>query len=446
MRAALGKGAFWKLGSDLLGRALQYALLWVAARSLGRADFGDFTFALSVGLMLAQVADFGLQLFVQRELARLVIPGATTSPYFTDEAAAARLVGGGLSIKAVLAVVALALMSGLVLIEPVGNKGALLLVGVSAVLGTMLEYLSYCFRALRRLQLEAMATVLGRVVNLLLGVGLIIAGAGVLGLAVAGNLAMLTAITFGYTRLVGYVRPWWRPDWLYWRRVLGQPTAIGIGVVFSIISFRVDNLLIPPILGPRQASEALGLYNVAYKLFEPSQVLPGVLLAATFPLIAQAAQRNRDQGSARAMRQLLGQNMRILLVLGVSVSLGMIVFAGPVLQLLYGGQYGPSAAVLQVLALACLPMYLNYLLTHALIAMNKPRLFAYFTLVALFVNVLANLALIPQFGIHGAAWATVATEVVLLVLCAMAVMRNMRISSAPNVIEALPERGVEGSL
>src|SRR5438477_10583624 len=124
--SAVGEGAFWKLGSDLLGRVLQYALLWVAARSLGRADFGDFTFALSIGLMLAQVADFGLQLFIQRELARLAIPGATARPYFTDERAAARLVGGGLSIKAGLSVVAFALMVGLVLIEPVGNKGALL--------------------------------------------------------------------------------------------------------------------------------------------------------------------------------------------------------------------------------------------------------------------------------------------------------------------------------
>src|SRR5438270_5192255 len=120
--SAIGRGAFWKLGAELLGRVLQYALLWAAARSLGRADFGDFTFGLSVGLMLAQVADFGLQLFVQRELARLAIPGASSRPYFTDEVAASRLVGGGLAIKSALSVVAMALLAGLVLIEPVDNK------------------------------------------------------------------------------------------------------------------------------------------------------------------------------------------------------------------------------------------------------------------------------------------------------------------------------------
>src|SRR6478672_7818477 len=124
MRALLpgiARGASWKLGSDLLGRLLQYALLWVAARQLGPASFGDFTFALSAGLMLSQVADFGLQLFVQRELSRLAIPGAASRPYFTDEDAAGRLVGGGLVIKAVLSIVAVVLMGLLLLVEPVGS-------------------------------------------------------------------------------------------------------------------------------------------------------------------------------------------------------------------------------------------------------------------------------------------------------------------------------------
>ena len=78
------RGALWKLGSDLAGRAFQYALLWVAARNLAQSDFGDFTFALSIGYMLAQVADFGLQLYVQRELSRLVEHDAAVTNEPTD--------------------------------------------------------------------------------------------------------------------------------------------------------------------------------------------------------------------------------------------------------------------------------------------------------------------------------------------------------------------------
>ena len=438
--SAIARGASWKLGADLLGRLLQYALLWAAARTLGGSDFGDFTFALSIGLMLAQVADFGLQLFVQRELARLTIPGAIASPYFLNEEFAARLIGGGLAIKAVLSVLAMLLLALLVILEPVSNKGALVLVGFSMVLGTALDYLSYCFRALRRLKYEALATLLGRAVNLVLGVSVLVVGAGVWGLAVAGCAAMLVAIGFNYSRLLRYVRPRWTPDWAYWASVIGQPTAIGIGIVFSIMSFRVDNLLIPPIVG----REALGVYNVAYKLFEPSQVLPGVLLAATFPLLAHAAQSVTSGGGPdTGSLTLLAHNLLILLGVGALVTLCLIIFAGPLLALLYGAEYAASAPVLRLLAIACVPMYLNYALTHVLIAMDKPRLYAYSTLAGLVVNVIANFALIPVIGIQGAALSTVLTELVLLVFCSLFVFRNLDNVSAAPVVEPIVERSAE---
>jgi O-antigen/teichoic acid export membrane protein len=424
----LARGMGWKLGADLVARVLQYVLLWAAARSLGQADFGDFTFALSIGYMLAQVADFGLQLFVQRELARLAIPGALRRPYFTDEAAAARLVGGGLVIKAVLSVAAMLLMALLVLVEPVGNKAPLLLIGFSMVLMTGLDYLSYCFRALRRLEYEATAIVVARCTNLLLGLGLLYLGAEVWGLAVAGNLAMLAALAFSYNRLLRYVRPDWRPDWTYWRRVSMQPTALGIGMVFSIISFRVDNLLIPPLI----SREALGVYNVAYKLYEPSLIIPSVVLAATFPLLSQAAKPTHGAGG---LRDLLGQTSLLLFGLGFAATLALALFAAPVISLLYGEQYAASAPLLQVLAFGCLPMYLNYGLTHALIAMDKPHLYAAFTLLTLAVNVILNLALLPNIGTMGAAWATVATEASLLALCAAAVLRQVARMPSPAIAE-----------
>ena len=418
-RTLKARGALAKLGSDLAGRLLQYALLWVAARQLSQGDFGDFTFALSVGYMLAQVADIGLQMFVQRELARLLTTDDDGHARFSDPVAAGRLIGGGLLIKSVLSLVAMLLIAGAVYLEPIGNKGALLLLGLAMVLGTGLDYLSYCFRAVGKLGWEAWAGLVSRGLNMSLGVALLVVGAGVWGLALAYLLAMLAAIALSYRLLLRYVRPIWRVDWAYWRGSLTQPTAVGIGVIFSIISFRLDNLLIPPILG----REALGVYNVAYKLFEPSLIVPGVLLAATFPLLARSA--HADALKPNALRALLGQTTLALLGLGALAASLLAIFAVPVVDLLYGPAYAASAPIVAWLALACVPMYLNYGLTHALIAVDKPRLYALFTLASLFVNVGTNLALIPALGLVGAALATVATELALFALCSVAVVRHL---------------------
>ncbi|MEO8285855.1 MAG: flippase [Chloroflexota bacterium] len=437
LRLLSGRGAGWKLGSDLLGRVLQYALLWGAARTLPQADFGDFTFALSIGFMLAQVADFGLQLYVQRELARLSISGATQRPYFMDEAAAGKLIGGGLAIKALLSVAAMLLIGAVVLLEPVGNKAALVLVGFSMVLGTALEYMSYCFRAVGNLRLEAAANLISRAVNLALGAALLLFGVGVWGLALASSVAMVAGLAYSYRLLLRYVRPIWRPDWAYWRRSMGQPTAVGIGIIFSIISFRVDNLLIVPMVG----REALAVYNVAYKLFEPTLIVPGVVLAGLFPLLSQAGATALKKGK---LRDVLGQTMCALALLGAGAALVLLVVAVPLVGFLYGAEYAASAGVLQLLAFACLPMYINYGLTHALIAVDRPKLYALFTLVSLFVNVAANVSLIPLLGVAGAAVATIATEVVLLVLCGGSIMAYLAKIPQQRALDPAIERTLEG--
>jgi O-antigen/teichoic acid export membrane protein len=430
MRMLADRGAAWKLGSDVLGRLMQYILLWAAARALAPADFGDFTFALSIGFMVAQVADFGLQLYVQRELSRLAVQGATSPPYFTSIGEAGRLLGGALAIKAVLSGAALAAFSMLVAVEPVSNKGALLVVGAAMVLSTALEFIAYCFRALGKLKHEAAANLVARGLNLALGLLVLWLGGAVLGLALTTLAAMLAATAYAYSILRRYVRPVWRPDWAAWRRSAAQPAAVGIGIVFSIVSFRVDNLLIPPLLG----TEQLAVYNVGYKLFEPTLVIPGVVLAATFPLLSQA-------GAASSLRRdrfraLMGQTTLALFGLGLAAALALWLLAGPVIGLLYGGAYAGSVPVLQMLAPACVPMFLNYALTHGLIAVDRPSLYAIFTLASLFVNVGANLLLLPALGVTGGAAATVLTEIALFALCAAGMARFL---AAGSRIEPEPE-------
>ena len=163
------------------------------------------------------------------------------------------------------------------------------------------------------------------------------------------------------------------------------------------------------------------MYNVAYKLFEPTLILPGVLLAAVFPMLSQAAHASTPHN----LRVMVGQTHLALLAFGGLATLGLALLATPLLSLLYGAQYLSSAPVLVALAFACVPMYLNYGLTHTLIAIDKPRLYALFTLASLFVNLAANLALIPILGVRGAAFATVGTEVVLLALCGGAVLHHL---------------------
>jgi O-antigen/teichoic acid export membrane protein len=135
---------------------------------------------------------------------------------------------------------------------------------------------------------------------------------------------------------------------------------------------------------------------------------------------------------------LLGHTFLMLFGLGAAATLTVGLLAAPIISLLYGDLYSGAVPLLQVLAFGCLPMFLNYGLTHVLIAIDKPHLYAAFTLITLALNVALNLALLPVWGAGGAAVATVVTEATLLAFCAVAVLRQ--VSRMPSTA------AVEGSL
>ena len=106
--------------------------------------------------------------------------------------------------------------------------------------------------------------------------------------------------------------------------------------------------------------------------------------------------------------------------------------AGPwLLSLLYGSQYAGAAAPFQILAVAVLFTFVNYALTHFVIAYDLHRRYLAFTATVFVGNLVLCLVLVPRFGPVGAAWSVVLSEAVLLILCWRALPRIPRRDAAP---------------
>jgi len=98
------------------------------------------------------------------------------------------------------------------------------------------------------------------------------------------------------------------------------------------------------------------------------------------------------------------------------VSLGGLVFAivaaKPVVVLFFGHRFESAASTLPVLAAAFILICFGYINSNILVAIDMQRRLLWISSVALIVNIVGNLILIPQIGYIGAAWMTVATEAV----------------------------------
>ncbi len=200
-----------------------------------------------------------------------------------------------------------------------------------------------------------------------------------------------------------------------WRKLFHQALPIGGAIVFSLAYTRTAVFVLDALEG----AESVGFYGVAHRLVEPLALVPAAVMAAVFPALTESL----ASGGAGS-RWLRRRSVALLAALGASIALAGVVAGPGLLGLLYGAQYAGSQTAFQILAASVVLSFVNYALTHFLIAQDRQVLNFYFNLAVFAFNLALCIALVPRFGPAGAAAAVVASEALLLALCWAALRRG----------------------
>lgn len=188
-----------------------------------------------------------------------------------------------------------------------------------------------------------------------------------------------------------------------------EVAPLGLGVLLSALYFRCDVYFIEFFHGV----ETVGRYNASFRIVDALRLVPAAVLAVSYPVLCRAT-------DARPLRRLSTR----LLAASALVATTLHVGASPLLVWIYGAPFAVGAQALQVLAW-CVPLcYVNYALSYQLIAWNGQRVYLAIAAAALFANLAGNVILIPDGGMTGAALSTLLTELVVLVGCAIALVRR----------------------
>ncbi len=372
------------------------------------ASIVNYGFAAFVTtLLLATVAEWGLNIYLTREVAR-------------DQAAIGRMWGTGLLLRVLFA--ALALPAGLLIVQSynlLASAGAIrngftpegslvmLVLALTLLPSALSGAVTALFLAVERPIVPALVALMTNIVSTLLRVAVLVVGFGVVGVAWAALAATVVSATI-FTILL--VREFGWPG-LRWDRYAAADMLRGglplmLNALLLAVFFRFDLVIIRAEL----PDVAYAAYDAAYKYVGLTQILPPIVINAIFPLFARRAVDDRA-----ALRRAFDYTARALLLLALPIAAATTVLA-PWLLAPYAEN--PEIAVLGAPALAILIWYLplsyvNGVTQYALIALDRPRTITLaFSLAAVF-NFAFNLVLIPRFGINVAAAATVLSEVVL---------------------------------
>lgn len=171
------------------------------------------------------------------------------------------------------------------------------------------------------------------------------------------------------------------------------PTMVANGSL--VLLYSVDILM----LGWLATTTEAGYYSIASKIallvlfaMNAAQAIAAPMLSAAF------ATGRKDE-----LRNVIRQMNFLAVIAAVPLSVGVIWFARPLLELL-GEGYASAASCLQLLAFMQLLNVLTGAVGTILSMSGHQSLLVRLLAFGLLVNAILNLVLIPRFGAHGAAW------------------------------------------
>jgi O-antigen/teichoic acid export membrane protein len=399
-----------QLGGQVVNVALGIVTTVVIVRALGASRFGEWATILATIELIATVGNFGLETVTVRMAAQ-------------EPKREGAWVGAATSLRLLIAVPMLAAF--IVALVVVARDHEMLVGGLILSLLYLTAALS-TLRVVFRLHVRNHVTVAFTTANSILWAGSVIAiaalGGGMVAFAIAflaitiviqGALAVLALRTI-------HVR--WRGARQLWPKLFKIGISVGIAGTLTFAYGRIDQILVYE-LAPNPVD--VGIYAAMYKILDNAGFVPMAVMVTLFPIMAGLFPA--DPPRLRRMMQMAIDYLMVVALGGLALT---IVAAEPLVELLYGPDYVSGATVLTILVAAFIPICIGNVAGNMVVAMNLQRRYIWFAALGLLLNVPLNLALIPKYGIEAAAWITLLTEVIVVALSLVMVLRKieMRLS------------------
>lgn len=376
------------LGARALVLGIQFATVLLLARALGPGGLGMAQFGFVVFGYGIQLNDAGLTQLGTREHVRK-----------DDPMAVARIIGGRVVLSFVFAVAVGCLVA-------ISGRGSLLLAALMILLAVVASAwnLRWLLVADHRLSRVAVVDAAGAITQFTLALILVAVTADPV-----WGLGVLLAAPFAQTLLTVAAR---RPGTVL-MPILDRRTVtairmalpLGVAMITTAVYYSFDVFL----LGLTRSPEEVGHYAAAYRIVLACLTLPVIIHGISLPMVA------RLEGNDPARSASLVRGLSIgLLAVALPVAVGLTVFRGPIVDLLFGTAFAKSADLMAVLIWSIVTVSANVPFAVLLIARRHDRTYMIGPVMGAIANVVLNLIVIPRYGAMGAAVTTIISEVVVL--------------------------------
>jgi len=389
----IAKNTFWLFFGQMVSRLLRAAIVIYAARILGAADWGAFSYALGVAAFLTIFSDIGINALITKEASRnpLLKDQYLSTAFFTK-----------------LGLLTIFIISVIIFFPYLTNIAAAaqimpILIFVFAF-DTLRDLGSALSRALEKMEIEALIQIFTNLAIVILGF---------IFLAIQKNIAALAfayalGSALGLVAIIWTLREHFRNIVTHFNKSLIKPIIVtawpfGLLSILGAIMLNTDIIM----LGWMRSATEVGYYSAAQKIIQLLYVLPTLLATSIFPTLARNVKDN-----PLIAKTILEKSVALVIIASVPIAAGGIILAQPIINLLFGSEYLPSVMTFKILMVTILIVYPSTLIGNAIFAYDHHKYFLIFVSAAAIGNAFFNALLIPPFGIEGAAISTIITQLI----------------------------------
>jgi O-antigen/teichoic acid export membrane protein len=385
------KNTFWLTFGNILGRLIKALLIIYAARVLGVAGYGTFSYVLTLAAFLSVFADLGISGIIIREGAK----DHSKLPVFLSTA---------FYIKIVLVVVSAATV---VFVAPFFTRipEAVALLPLAALLiavDSFRDFFISVSRSQERMEAEAGISVFTYVAITICGlIALFISPTAknlILGYVAGSAIGTVFSIFLLRKYFTGI---WHSYDKSLIKKIFVEGWLFALMGLLGGIMINTDTIM----LGWLTNAKEVGYYSAAQRPILLLYIVPSILSSALFPALSRLAGKDKNK-----FQSVFEKSIKISLMVALPIVVGGIVLSSGIIQLLFGGNYLPSVTTFSILILTMLVVFPGTLIGNAIFAYNEHRFFVGFLAMGVISNAILNYFLINRWGIEGSAVATILAQ------------------------------------
>ncbi|OGS25523.1 MAG: hypothetical protein A2297_08550 [Elusimicrobia bacterium RIFOXYB2_FULL_48_7] len=386
------------LGSEVLSRLGAFAInIWIT-RFLGVADYGKLAFAISFGVLFANLADLGFNVYTIREVSK-------------NKDLAGKYISNMGLMRFVLSVIAWSLIVIMinVLGYPLETRTIVYLIGASTVINIFSDSFSTVFYAFEKMEYSAVLMMFQRLAPLVAGLFALLTGRGLIGLSFAYFIVSIISITLIITILsINFFVPKLEFDPKFCWKVMKELFLFNLAAIFSIVYFRIGVVM----LSKMQGDSVVGWFSAAFKLIESLRFIPISMMGALLPVFSQLFVTNPKKLLADSHRAL-----EVLLVIILPIMIGVLILGDKIIIFLYKDAFSNSIPVFRILIVAEVFMFVNYILTNLIVVCDKQKYNTLINFICCIACVVLNYLLIPKYSYLAVSFTHLAMEIFIFILC-----------------------------